>query len=96
MSGYNIYLQGNVIGFTKITKAMQQYNALGTTSQKEQQTFVGTIGVTNTKLGSYLTGLISAFVSWIHSFFSHNVLSCKLIYENNIYENKIKHILVYI
>ena len=63
MAGYNVSLQGNITGFTKITKAMQQYNTLGTTSQKEQQAFATAVGTTNTKLGSYLTGLNGAKAS---------------------------------
>lgn len=63
MAGYNVSLQGNITGFTKITKAMQQYNALGATSQKEQQAFATAVGVTNTKLSSYLTGLNGAKAS---------------------------------
>ena len=63
MSGYNVSLQGNITGFTKITKAMQQYNALGATSQKEQQAFATAVSATNTKLGSYLTGLNGAKAS---------------------------------
>ena len=63
MSGYNVSLQGNIAGFTKITKAMQQYNALRATSQKEQQAFAAAVGVSNTKLGSYLTGLNGAKAS---------------------------------
>ncbi len=63
MSGYNVSLQGNITGFTKITKAMQQYNALGTTSQKEQQAFASAVGVTNSKLGTYLAGLNGAKAS---------------------------------
>ena len=63
MAGYNVSLQGNITGFTKITKAMQQYNALGATSQKEQQAFATAVGATNTKLGSYLTGLNGAKAS---------------------------------
>ena len=63
MSGYNVSLQGNITGFTKITKAMQQYNALGATSQKEQQAFATAVGVANSKLGSYLIGLNGAKAS---------------------------------
>ena len=60
MSGYNVSLQGNITGFTKITKAIQQYNALSATSQKEQQAFTTAVGITNNKLGSYLTELNGA------------------------------------
>lgn len=42
---------------------MQQYNALGATSQKEQQAFATAVSATNTKLGSYLTGLNGAKAS---------------------------------
>ena len=63
MSGYNVSLQGNIVGFSKITKAMQQYNALGATSLQEQQAFAGAVGITNTKLGSYLSGLNGAKAS---------------------------------
>ena len=63
MSGYNVSLQGNITGFTKITKAMQQYNALDATRQKEQQAFATAVGVTNSKLGLYLTGLNGAKAS---------------------------------
>lgn len=57
MSAYSVSLQGNITGYTKITQAMKQYNALGAVSQKEQQNFATAISLTNTKLGSYLTGL---------------------------------------
>lgn len=63
MAGYNVSLQGNIAGFTKVTKVMQQYNALGAISPKEQQAFAGAIGITNAKLGSYLTGLNGAKAS---------------------------------
>ena len=63
MSRYNVSLQGNINGFTKTTKAMQQYNALGATSQKEQQAFATAVSTTNTKLGSYLMGLNGAKAS---------------------------------
>lgn len=81
MTGYNVSLQGNITGFNKITKAMQQYNTLGIASQKEQREFATTIGIANSKLESYLTGLnatltmgialivsslISAFTRWIN------------------------------
>lgn len=57
MSAYSVSLQGNITGYTKITQAMKQYNALGAVSQKEQQNFATVVSLTNTKLGSYLTGL---------------------------------------
>lgn len=57
MSAYSVSLQGNITGYTKITQAMKQYNALGAVSQKEQQNFATAVSLTNTKLGSYLTGL---------------------------------------
>lgn len=57
LTGYSVSLQGNITGYTKITQAMKQYNALGAISQKEQQNFVTAVSLTNTKLGSYLTGL---------------------------------------
>ena len=63
MSAYNVSLQGNITGFTKVSNAMRQYNALGVVSQEEQQAFATAIGVTNSKLGSYLTGLNGAEAS---------------------------------
>lgn len=63
MSAYSVSLQGNITGYTKITQAMKQYNALGAVSQKEQQNFATAISLTNTKLGSYLTGLNGAKAS---------------------------------
>lgn len=63
MSAYSVSLQGNITGYTKITQAMKQYNALGTVSQKEQQNFATAVSLTNTKLGSYLTGLNGAKAS---------------------------------
>lgn len=57
MSAYSVSLQGNITGYTKITQAMKQYNALGAVSQKEQQNFATAVSLTNAKLGSYLTGL---------------------------------------
>lgn len=63
MTGYSVSLQGNITGYTKITQAMKQYNALGAVSQKEQQNFATAISLTNTKLGSYLTGLNGAKAS---------------------------------
>lgn len=63
MSAYSLSLQGNITGYTKITQAMKQYNALGVVSQKEQQNFATAMALTNTKLGSYLTGLNGAKAS---------------------------------
>lgn len=63
MSAYSVSLQGNITGYTKITQAMRQYNALGAVSQKEQQNFATAVSLTNTKLGSYLTGLNGAKAS---------------------------------
>lgn len=63
MSAYSVSLQGSITGYTKITAAMKQYNALGTVSQKEQQNFATAVALTNTKLGSYLTGLNGAKAS---------------------------------
>jgi chromosome segregation ATPase len=63
MSAYSVSLQGNITGYTKITQAMKQYNALGVVSQKEQQNFATAVSLTNTKLGSYLTGLNGAKAS---------------------------------
>lgn len=63
MTGYSVSLQGNITGYTKITQAMKQYNALGAVSQKEQQNFATAVSLTNTKLGSYLTGLNGAKAS---------------------------------
>lgn len=63
MSAYSVSLQGNITGYTKITQAMKQYNALGAVSQKEQQNFATAVSLTNTKLGSYLTGLNGAKAS---------------------------------
>lgn len=63
MSAYSISLQGNITGYTKITQAMKQYNALGAVSQKEQQNFATAVSLTNAKLGSYLTGLNGAKAS---------------------------------
>lgn len=63
MSAYSVSLQGNITGYTKITQAMKQYNALGAVSQKEQQNFATAVSLINTKLGSYLTGLNGAKAS---------------------------------
>lgn len=63
MSAYSVSLQGSITGYTKITTAMKQYNALGAVSQKEQQNFATAVALTNTKLGSYLTGLNGAKAS---------------------------------
>ena len=63
MSAYSVSLQGNITGYTKITQAMKQYNALGAVSQKEQQNFATAVSLTNTTLGSYLTGLNGAKAS---------------------------------
>nr|DAO89468.1 MAG TPA: endonuclease subunit [Caudoviricetes sp.] len=63
MSAYSVSLQGSITGYTKITAAMKQYNALGAASQKEQQNFATAVALTNTKLGSYLTGLNGAKAS---------------------------------
>ena len=63
MSAYSVSLQGNITRYTKITQAMKQYNALGAVSQKEQQNFATAVSLTNTKLGSYLTGLNGAKAS---------------------------------
>ena len=63
MSDYSVSLQGNITGYTKITQAIKQYNALGAVSQKEQQNFATAVSLTNTKLGSYLTGLNGAKAS---------------------------------
>lgn len=60
MAVYNVSLQGNIVGFTKVTKAMRQYNALGAISQEEQKAFAGAVGITNAQLGSYLSGLNGA------------------------------------
>ena len=57
MAGYNVSLQGSIAGFTKVSNAIKQYNALGTVSQKEQQVFATAVGATNNKLGAYLIGL---------------------------------------
>ncbi len=63
MSAYSVSLQGNITGYTKITQAIKQYNALGAVSQKEQQNFATAVSLTNAKLGSYLTGLNGAKAS---------------------------------
>lgn len=63
MSAYSVSLQGNITGYTKITQAMKQYNALGAVGQKEQQNFATAVSLTNAKLGSYLTGLNGAKAS---------------------------------
>ena len=63
MSAYSVSLQGNITGYTKITQAMKQYNALGAVSQKEQQNFATAVSLTNAKLGFYLTGLNGAKAS---------------------------------
>lgn len=57
MTAYNVSLQGSVTGFSKVSTAIQQYNALGSISKKEQQEFATAVGLTNNKLGTYLTGL---------------------------------------
>lgn len=63
MTGYSVSLQGNITGYAKITQAMKRYNALGAVSQKEQQNFATAVSLTNTKFGSYLTGLNGAKAS---------------------------------
>ena len=57
MSGYNISLQGNVTGLTGVSSVLKQYNALAGASKAEQQAFATAVGISNTKLGSYLAGL---------------------------------------
>ena len=57
MTAYNVSLQGSITGFSKVSSAVQQYNALGAISKKEQQEFATAVGLTNNKLGSYLIGL---------------------------------------
>lgn len=63
MSAYSVSLQGSITGYTKVTQAMKRYNALGAINQKEQQNFATAVTLTNTKLGSYLTGLNGAKAS---------------------------------
>ena len=57
MTGYTVSLQGNITGFQKVSSAIQQYNSLASTGTNEQTTFATAVGVTNGKLGAYLTGL---------------------------------------
>ena len=57
MAGYNVSLQGSITGFTKVSSAIKQYNALGAVSLKEQQAFATAVSATNSKLGTYLIGL---------------------------------------
>ena len=57
MPGYNVSLQGSITGFTKVSSAIKQYNALGAVSLKEQQAFATAVSATNSKLGTYLIGL---------------------------------------
>ena len=44
MAGYNVALQGSITGFTKVSNAIKQYNALGAVSLKEQQAFATAVG----------------------------------------------------
>lgn len=57
IAGYNISLQGSITGFTKVSNAIKEYNALGAVGLKEQQTFATAVDTTNSKLGAYLIGL---------------------------------------
>lgn len=63
MTGYNVSLQGNIIGFKKVSSAITQYNALSASGAKEQNIFANAVSVTNGKLGTYLTGLNGAKAS---------------------------------
>ena len=63
MTGYNVSLQGNIIGFKKVSSAITQYNALSSSGTKEQNMFANAVSVTNGKLGTYLTGLNGAKAS---------------------------------
>ena len=63
MNGYNVSLQGNIIGFKKVSSAITQYNALSASGAKEQNIFANAVSVTNGKLGTYLTGLNGAKAS---------------------------------
>ncbi len=55
MEAYTFSLQGNVTGFKKVTSAIKQYNTI--TDPKKQEAFAAAVGITNNKLGTYLTGL---------------------------------------
>lgn len=63
MTGYTMSLQGSVVGYNKVSAAIQQYNSLTGSSKKEQQDLINTITVTNGKLGVYLSGLNGANAS---------------------------------
>ena len=57
MTGYNASLQGSIVGITKVSNAIKQYNTLTTTGASEQNIFTTAISATNSKLGSYLSSL---------------------------------------
>lgn len=63
MTGYTMSLQGSIVGYSKVSAAIQQYNSLIGSSKKEQQDLINTITVTNSKLGVYLSGLNGASAS---------------------------------
>lgn len=63
MTGYNVSLQGNITGFKKVSSAITQYNALSASGTVEQNTFANAVSATNSRLGTYLTGLNGANAS---------------------------------
>lgn len=63
LAGYNVSLQGSITGFSKVSTAIKEYNALSSSSAGEQSEFANAIGVTNAKLSNYLVGLNGANAS---------------------------------
>lgn len=60
LASYNVSLNGNIIGFSKVSNAIQTYNNMLGSSSKEQKEFINGISVTNGKLGNYLSSLNGA------------------------------------
>ena len=56
-SDYAISLQENVAGFKQTSAAISQYNTLSAFGAEEQSAFTDSISSSNSRLGSYLSGL---------------------------------------
>lgn len=63
MTGYTTSLQGNIVGFRKVSSAITQYNSIASTGTANQITFANAVSATNAKLGTYLVGLNGAKAS---------------------------------
>lgn len=63
MTGYTTSLQGNIVGFRKVSSAITQYNSIASTGTANQTTFANAVSATNAKLGTYLVGLNGAKAS---------------------------------